>query len=63
MLAFYVQDVVLNLERKLVGIAIGAATSIAEPFKTAFLITIKDLVPGFARDAEFPAKVGYRLAS
>src|SRR5207302_8788562 len=57
-----VQDVVLDLERKLVGIAIRASASVREPLHAAFLITIEDLIAGLARDSKLPAKFRHRLA-
>jgi hypothetical protein len=60
--ALHVQDVILHLKRKLVGIAIGTAAAIGKPFKTALLITIEDLVPGLSGDTELPAKFRHWLA-
>src|SRR5215475_8444598 len=53
-LTLHIQDVVFHLEGKLMGIAIGAATAVGQPVNPAFLIAIKDLVTGFARDPELP---------
>jgi len=58
----YVQDVVLYLEGKFLGAAVGAAASVGEPLKTAFLVAVEDLVAGLARDAKLPAELGHRLA-
>ena len=55
-----VQDEVLDLERKLVGVAIG---TVGESLNAAFLITIDDLIAGLARDAELSAKISHRLTS
>ena len=55
-LLLYVENELLHLERKLVGVTIRTATSIRETFQTAILIAIKDLVPCLARNAEFPAQ-------
>ena len=49
-----VQNVVLHLKRKLVGIAIGTTASVGKPVNAAFLIAIEDLVAGLAGDAKFP---------
>jgi hypothetical protein len=57
-----VQNVVLHLKRKLVGIAIGTPASVGEPVNAAFLIAIEDLVAGLAGDAKLPAKFRHRLA-
>ena len=39
-LALHIQDVVLDLERKLVGVSIGTPASVSEPLHTTFLIVI-----------------------
>jgi hypothetical protein len=61
-LALHIQDVVLDLERKLVGVAIGTPASVSEPLHATFLIAIEDLVAGLAGDTELPAKFRRRLA-
>jgi hypothetical protein len=58
----YVPDEVFHLERKSVGVAIRASTSVREPLHAAFLITIEDLIAGLAGDAKLPAKFRHRLA-
>src|SRR5215469_2769772 len=62
-LALHVQDVVLDLKGKLVGIAIGTSAAIGQAVNAAFLITIKDLIAGLARDPELTAQLGHWLAS
>src|SRR5208282_4957361 len=62
MLLLHVQDEVLDLKGKLVGIAIWTPTAVGQSLKAAILITVKDLVAGLARNAELPAKLGHRLA-
>src|ERR1700739_2938104 len=57
-----VQNVVLYLERKLVGIAIRTPASVREPLNTAFLVTIEDLVARLTGNAKLPAKFRHRLA-
>src|SRR5579883_953090 len=52
----------LDLFGQLVGIAVGAPGPIREPLQSAFLITLEDLVAGFARDLKLPAKRGHALA-
>src|SRR6266852_5018823 len=47
-LVLHVQDVVLHLKGKLMGVAIGTTASIRQPLNSAFLITIEDLVTGLA---------------
>jgi len=46
---------------QLVGIAEGPARAIAQPFQSALLVTLKNLVAGLARNAEFPAQGGHTL--
>ncbi|MGB7849146.1 MAG: hypothetical protein WBL63_26270 [Candidatus Acidiferrum sp.] len=57
-----VQDVVLDLERKLVGIAIRTPASVGEPRNAAFLVTIEDPVARLTGNAKLPAKFRHRLA-
>jgi hypothetical protein len=61
-LALHVQDVVLHLKGKLVGVAIGTAAAIGESLDPALLIAVEDLVAGFARDAKLSAKFRHRFA-
>ena len=61
-LALHVQDVVLHLKRKLIGIAIGTSASVGQPLNAAFLVAIEDLVAGLAGNPELPAKFRHRLA-
>ena len=57
-----VQDVVLYLEWKLVGIAIRAPASVGEPLNAAFLVAIEDLVAGLTGNTKLPAKFRHGLA-
>ena len=61
-LVLHVQNVVLDLKGKLVGIAIGTAASVGESLHAAFLIAIEDLVAGLAGDPELPAQFRHGLA-
>jgi len=61
-LVFYVEEVVLHLKGKLMGVAIRSTTSIGEPFYAGILIAIEDLVTGFARNPELPAEFRHGLA-
>jgi hypothetical protein len=61
-LVFHVQNEVLDLRRKLIGVSIRASTAIGEPMNAAFLVAIEDLVAGFAGDPELPAKFRHWLA-
>src|ERR1700680_594919 len=61
-LALYVQDEILHLKRKSVGVAIGTAAPVRQPLNTAILIAIKDLIAGRARDADLSAEFRHRLA-
>src|SRR6516164_2259032 len=62
MLSLHIQDVVLYLKRKLVGVAEGTPATVGKPLKAAFLITIEDLIAGLARDAKLPAEIRHRFA-
>jgi hypothetical protein len=61
-LVFHVQNIILHLEGKLIGVAIGPTTSIGQTLNIALLIAIKDLIASLARDPELAAKLGQRLA-
>jgi len=61
-LVLHVQDVVLHLKGKLMGVAIGTTASIRQPLNSAFLITIEDLVTGLAGYAELPAEFRHAFA-
>jgi hypothetical protein len=52
----------LHLKGKLMGIAIGTAASVGQPFDPAILVTIKDLVAGLAGDPKLPAELHHRFA-
>src|SRR5215467_14815437 len=55
-LTFHIQDVVLDLKRKLVSVTIGTSASVRESVNAAFLVAIEDLVAGFARNPEILAQ-------
>src|SRR5712692_8850151 len=57
-----VQEVVLHLQGKLMGIAIGAPTPVAQPLNAAFLVAIEDLVARLAGNTKLPAEFRHRLA-
>ena len=61
-LVLHVQDEVFDLKRKLVGVAIWTPAPVGQPVNPAFLVAIKDLVAGLARNAKLPAKFRHRLA-
>src|SRR5690349_1784058 len=61
MLTLHIQDVVLDLKRKLVSVTIGTPASVREPVNAAFLVAIEDLVAGFARNPELPAQFRHGL--
>src|ERR1700730_7878921 len=61
-LTLHVQDKVLHLKGKLVGIPIGTAAPVRQPLNAAFLIAVEDFVPCFTGDSELPAKFGHPLA-
>ena len=52
-----VQNVVLYLKGKLVGVAIGTPASVGEPVNAAFLIAIEDLVVRSCGISRTPGKV------
>ena len=59
---FEIQDGSLHRQRQLVGVTPGPAGTVGHSFQTVFLVAIKDLVTGFARDGELTTERG-RLAS
>src|SRR5882724_10718041 len=59
-LALHIQDVVLDLERKLVGVAVRTAAPVSEPLHATFLIAVEDLVTALARNAELCAEFCFR---
>src|SRR5713101_2918410 len=61
-LALHVQDIVLHLKRKLVGIPIGTPASVGQPLNATFLIAIEDLITRLAGDRELSAEFRHRLA-
>src|SRR5580704_2762097 len=61
-LTLHVQDKVLHLKGKLVGIPIGTAAPVRQPLNAAFLIAVEDFVPCFTGDSELPAKFCHPLA-
>jgi hypothetical protein len=62
MLTLHIQDKVLHLKGKLVGIATGTAAPVGQPLNSAFLVAVEDLVAGLAGDSELPAKFRQWLA-
>src|SRR2546429_2175495 len=61
-LALHVEDVILHLKGKLVGIPKGTSAPIGQSLYPAFLVAIEDLVAGFAGDSELPAQFRHWLA-
>jgi hypothetical protein len=61
-LALHVQDIVLHLGGKLMGIAIGTPASVGQPLHPAFLVAIEDLVTCLTGDPELPAQFRNGLA-
>src|SRR5947207_7669183 len=58
-----VQNVVLHLKGKLVGVAIGTSAPVGETVNAAFLVAIEDLVASLAGDPELPAQFRHELKS
>src|ERR1700757_4841629 len=52
-----VQNEVLHLKGKLVGVAIGAATAVGQALHAAFLITVEDFIAGLAGDPKLTAQL------
>src|SRR5260370_13154630 len=61
-LALHIQDKVLHLKGKLMGIPIGTTASVGQPLNSTFLVTIEDLVAGLARNPKLSAEFRHRLA-
>jgi len=61
-LALHVQNIVLDLEGRLMRIVMGTPASVGQPLNAAFLIAIEDLVARLARDAELSAQFRHRFA-
>jgi hypothetical protein len=61
-IALQVQDIVLHLKRKVIGVTKGPPASVGESLNAGFLIAIEDLVASLAGNAELPAKFRHRLA-
>src|ERR1700730_12335436 len=57
----HIQDIVLHLKGKLVGIPIGTSAPVREPLNAAFLVAIEDLIAGLAGDRELPAELRHQL--
>jgi len=55
-------DGLLDLERQLVGMAVGASRPVLEPTNAAVLVPIEDLVAGLSRNTKIPAHHGHFLA-
>jgi hypothetical protein len=60
-LLFHIQEKVLHLERRLVGVAIGRPASVGEPVNATFLIAIDDLVAGLTGNPKLSAKFCHRF--
>jgi hypothetical protein len=52
----------LDLDRELIGMAIGPARAVGEPFQAGRVIAGEDLVAGLAGDAELTAQRRHLLA-
>src|SRR5579864_2758817 len=52
----------LDLDRELIGMAIGPARAVSEPFQACRVVACEDLVAGLAGDAELPAQPRHLLA-
>jgi hypothetical protein len=50
-------DLRLDLDRQLVGVAIGSTRAIGEPFQADLVIAGEDLVAGLAGNAELPRRL------
>src|SRR5437879_9614878 len=61
-LALHVEDVVLYLKGKLVGIAKGTSAPVGESLYSALLVAIEDLVAGFAGEHWVRRAVGRVMA-
>src|SRR5437762_14280569 len=55
-------DQALELMRQLVGVANRPARTVGQGLETVFLIALKDLVAGLARDAERATDLAHRVA-
>ncbi|HUN60949.1 MAG TPA: hypothetical protein VMU53_03115 [Candidatus Sulfotelmatobacter sp.] len=62
-LSFEVQNVILYLERKLVGITIRTPASVGEPVNAALLVAIENLVTSLTGNPKLSATFRHRLAS
>src|SRR5215471_17787655 len=60
-LTLHIQNVVLDLKRKLISVTIGTPASVGEPVNPACLVAIEDFVAGFARNPELPAQFRHGL--
>jgi hypothetical protein len=61
-LTLNVEDIVLHLKGKLMGIATGTSAPIRQPLNPAFLVAIEDLVASLARNPELSAGFCHGLA-
>jgi hypothetical protein len=52
----------LDLDRQLIGMAVGSARAVGEPFQTNLVVTREELVAGLARDAELSAQTRHLLS-
>lgn len=55
-------DQAFDLERELVGVAVGPPRPVGEAFKASVSIAIEDLVAGLSRDSELPAEPRHLLS-
>src|SRR5215469_14542542 len=60
-LPLHIQNVVLDLKRKLMGVTIGTPASVRQSVNPAFLVAIEDLVAGVARNPKLPAQFCHGL--
>ena len=56
MFALDAENAALDLEGKLVGLAVGSPTAIVKGIEAAFLVAVEDLVAGDTRNAELTAE-------
>jgi hypothetical protein len=49
MLSLDSEDIVLHVKRELIGVPIRTPAPVGQPFNSAFLVAIEDLVPSLER--------------
>jgi len=52
----------LDLKRELIGMSVRPPRAVGQPFQSAAIIAVEDLVAGLARDVEIPADRSHLLA-